>query len=103
MTVSSPKTSYLKKSSLNINVISPAFFCLSQIGEGCRGKETKEERERSHLLGKAMLKVGIMQASDPKSNIQIESITAEKMKNKPHFLLYKFIQQVLIGCLECAK
>lgn len=64
--------------------------------------EGGKPRERG-LLGKAMLKVVIIQASDPKSTIQIESVTAERMKNKPHFLLYKFIQQIHSETLECAK
>lgn len=29
-----------------------------------------------------------------KSNIKIESVTDEGIKNKPHFLFYKFIQQM---------
>ena len=66
-------------------------------------RKTKAERERSCLLGKVILKIRIRQASDPKYNIQVEAITAEVMKSKPLFLLYEFIHQICIGCLECAK
>ena len=59
-------------------------------------RETKGERRRSNLLGKAMLNIRITQASNPKSNIQIETITAEILKSKPLFLLKKsFIKYIL--------
>ena len=65
-------------------------------------RETKGERRKSNLLGKAMLNIRITQASNPKINIQIESITAEIMKSKPLFLLTKsLIKYVLDACCRC--
>ena len=54
-------------------------------------------------MGKAMLSIRITQASDPKSNIQIKSITAEIMKSKPLFLFTKSFIKYVLCQIECAK